>query len=115
MAEQKSQVIAAGKKGGKGPSNRDAEDSVMDQESREGNDSGPSRKSDKATDATRTAGYFSVYKRGQGYWTRMATAGAAALIAVLTAQFLYTQVYAWLTTARDVETPVGSGVMIHQL
>ena len=37
------------------------------------------------------AGYFTVYKKGQGYWTRMGTAGGAALFCVLTANFAYEQ------------------------
>jgi preprotein translocase subunit SecE len=37
------------------------------------------------------AGYFSIYKKGQGYWTRMGTVGAAALIGVLTGDFLWDQ------------------------
>ena len=41
-------------------------------------------------------GFFHVYKPGQGYWTRMGTAGAAALIAALTAYFLYHQLPVWL-------------------
>ena len=28
-------------------------------------------------------GFFTIYKKGQGYWTRMGTAGAAALIGAL--------------------------------
>jgi preprotein translocase SecE subunit len=47
----------------------------------------------------RGGGFFTIYKRGQGYWTRMGTALAAALIAVLTANFVYTQMraipYTW--------------------
>jgi preprotein translocase subunit SecE len=30
-----------------------------------------------------SGGFFSIYKKGQGYWTRMGTAGAAALIVAL--------------------------------
>ena len=41
-------------------------------------------------------GFFHVYKPGQGYWTRMCTAGAAALLAALTAHFLYQYMYIWL-------------------
>ena len=40
----------------------------------------------------RGGGFFTIHKRGQGYWTRMGTAGAAALLGVLTAYNLY----AWL-------------------
>jgi preprotein translocase SecE subunit len=34
-------------------------------------------------------GFFTIYKRGQGYWTRMGTAIGAALIAFLFAEFVY--------------------------
>jgi len=47
----------------------------------------------------RGPGFFHVYKPGQGYWTRMGTAGAAALVAALTAQFLYNQLPIWLRNA----------------
>jgi preprotein translocase subunit SecE len=36
-------------------------------------------------------GFFNIYKKGQGYWTRMGTAIAAALLAGLTASFVYGQ------------------------
>jgi len=41
-------------------------------------------------------GFFHLYKKGQGYWTRMGTAAAAALIGALTAQFLYHHLPVWL-------------------
>jgi len=36
-------------------------------------------------------GLFTIYKRGQGYWTRMGTVFGAALIAALSCQFLYSE------------------------
>lgn len=36
-------------------------------------------------------GFFTIYKHGQGYWTRMCTAGGAVLVAGLTAQFVYSR------------------------
>ncbi len=36
-------------------------------------------------------GFFTIYKKGQGYWTRIGTVGGAALIAILTAQFIYSR------------------------
>jgi preprotein translocase SecE subunit len=47
------------------------------------------------------AGFFTIYKRGQGYWTRMGTALGAALIAFLFAEFTWgrlkvaVSVYRW--------------------
>ena len=35
------------------------------------------------------ATFFTIYKRGQGYWTRMCTAGAGLVIIGLTDNFLY--------------------------
>jgi preprotein translocase SecE subunit len=36
-------------------------------------------------------GYFHIYKKGQGYWTRMGTVAGVALIGILTANFLYSE------------------------
>src|SRR4051812_43154232 len=53
-------------------------------------------------DAARAdGGFFHVYKSGQGYWTRMATAGAAALILAMTAYFLWQQLPAWVSYFAD--------------
>jgi preprotein translocase subunit SecE len=35
--------------------------------------------------------FFTVYKKGQGYWTRMGTAGAAVLLIVVMAHFIWTE------------------------
>jgi preprotein translocase subunit SecE len=42
-------------------------------------------------------GFFSVYKSGQGYWTRLGTVGAAALLIVFTIYFLWQTVPEWIT------------------
>ena len=36
-------------------------------------------------------GYFHIYKKGQGYWTRMGTVAARRLLGLLTGDFFYTQ------------------------
>ena len=36
-------------------------------------------------------GFFSIYKPGQGYWTRLGTVIAVALLITLVARFIYTQ------------------------
>jgi len=41
-------------------------------------------------------GFFHIYKSGQGYWTRVGTAAAAALLVLLCLQFLYTHLNVWL-------------------
>jgi len=42
-------------------------------------------------EAPASAGFFTIYKKGQGYWTRICTAGGAAVLIIVTAHFLYTQ------------------------
>jgi preprotein translocase SecE subunit len=37
----------------------------------------------------RSKGYFAIYKKGQGYWTRMGTVAGAILIGLLTENFLW--------------------------
>jgi preprotein translocase subunit SecE len=51
---------------------------------------------DKAERAARKTGFFTIYKSGQGYWTRMGTVGGAALLAMLTANFIFQQLRVWL-------------------
>lgn len=46
------------------------------------------------TKSGRKGGFFTIYKKGQGYWTRMGTAIAAILIAFLFAQFVFGQMRA---------------------
>src|SRR3989442_1404585 len=41
-------------------------------------------------------GFFHIYKKGQGYWTRMGTALGATLIGGLLANFLYQWLPVWL-------------------
>src|SRR5947209_5517708 len=50
----------------------------------------------RAADKAERGGFFHIYKRGQGYWTRMGTVAAAALLAALTLQFLYVHLRVWL-------------------
>ena len=48
-----------------------------------------------ATMSAAKPGYFRIYKKGQGYWTRMGTVAAIALIGLWTASFLYDQFDSW--------------------
>ena len=41
--------------------------------------------------SSKSSGFFSVYKRGQGYWTRMGTAIGGLLLIVVTAMFVHEQ------------------------
>src|SRR5207249_4050604 len=40
-------------------------------------------------------GFFTIYKSGQGYWTRLGTALGAALILAFTAYFVWEQLSVW--------------------
>jgi preprotein translocase SecE subunit len=44
-------------------------------------------------------GFFTLYKPGHGYWTRMGTAIGAGLIGLLTAHFIYSHLPVWLPEA----------------
>ena len=58
-------------------------------------------------------GFFHIYKKGQGKWTRLCTAGAAALIGGLTANFLYHQLPVWIDSAgASPETAKSASVYI---
>ena len=43
------------------------------------------------------AGFFTIYKKGQGKWTRLGTVGGAALLGLLTSHFLYDQLKTFAT------------------
>ena len=43
-------------------------------------------------------GYFHIYKKGQGYWTRMGTVAAAGLLGVFTGSFICNQSERWFQT-----------------
>lgn len=49
----------------------------------------------KPTAAYERTGFFSVYKPGQGYWTRLGTAFGGALVLGLLLHFLYTHLPPW--------------------
>ena len=57
-------------------------------------------------------GFFHIYKKGQGYWTRMGTAAGAALIGALTANFLYHQLPVWIGAA-GVELAKAKSISIY--
>jgi len=52
-------------------------------------------------------GFFHLYKPGQGYWTRMSTAGAAILILALVARFLYQNI----RVHTDASVGLASGIV----
>jgi preprotein translocase subunit SecE len=63
----------------------DAKDSMSDAEVPERNFEPP-----KAVSVD-TGGYLHIYKKGQGYWTRMGTVAGAGLLGLLMGSFLYTE------------------------
>lgn len=60
---------------------KDAESKVVDYQS-------------TTTRSGRKGGFFTIYKKGQGYWTRMGTALGAGVLAFLFAQFVFNQMRA---------------------
>lgn len=79
-----------------GPSAKDLEPKPA----RGGGGGGGARTRDAAGD-----GFFSIHKKGQGYWTRMGTALSAGLIIALATWFFYQQLPVWLTPLFTPESP----------
>jgi preprotein translocase subunit SecE len=48
-------------------------------------------------------GFFTVYKKGQGYWTRICTAIASAFFVVVTANFVWQELRPWIIPALTPE------------
>jgi preprotein translocase SecE subunit len=46
------------------------------------------------------SGFFSVFKYGQGYWTRLGTAIGATVVLLFIGQFIYSQLPAWFAAPR---------------
>jgi preprotein translocase SecE subunit len=53
----------------------------------------------KVESSSTGGGFFSIYKKGQGYWTRLCTAGGAVLFIVFLISFLYQQLPPWIRPA----------------
>lgn len=47
------------------------------------------------------AGFFTIYKSGQGYWTRMGTAATAAVLAIFACFFLAEHLPTWVPLGAD--------------
>ena len=64
----------------------------------------------KARIDDRQGGFFSPYKPGQGFWTRLGTGLGAALIILFTVYFLYSRLPTWVRSTEvrtvDAETAV---------
>ena len=57
-------------------------------------------------------GYFTIYKRGQGYWTRMGTVFGVLLIAAFTAFNIYQYVPTFVTTSHERGVKIGAVLAI---
>jgi len=76
-----------------------ADDAPEEREEREQKESSVPYRSPSAREPARDqAGFFHIYKSGQGYWTRMGTVGGAALIVLLVGNFFYTYLPTWSDT-----------------
>jgi preprotein translocase subunit SecE len=53
-------------------------------------------------------GFFTIYKHGQGYWTRLCTALAAAAILLMTTNFLWQNIPPYLHSALTPNNPTGA-------
>jgi preprotein translocase SecE subunit len=67
--------------------------------------------------AAAKAGFFTIYKKGQGYWTRMGTAIGAALLCILVTWQIYRYIPAFMnmndaTRARNVALGVAAGFAV---
>jgi len=60
-------------------------------------------------------GFFTVYKRGQGYWTRMGTAIGGLLLIVVTAMFVHEQTATRLSGAFYTPQTIPIGATVEQI
>jgi preprotein translocase SecE subunit len=61
-----------------------------------GADEPDDRKPPQRSEKVEGGGFFTIYKKGQGYWTRICTAGAAMLFLVFLSTFLYRYLPIWI-------------------
>jgi preprotein translocase SecE subunit len=57
-----------------------------------GADEPESNRPRERTEKVESGGFFTIYKKGQGYWTRVCTAAGAGLLLLLTLSFLWKQI-----------------------
>jgi hypothetical protein len=79
---------------------RDRNDDPTPADRRDGDSAGPERDEVRSLENAkqtepRTGGFFSIYKKGQGYWTRMGTLLGVTLVLFMLAYTLYAQVPAF--------------------
>src|SRR5687767_2911412 len=71
-----------------------------DKPAKSGKESGKGGGESRALDYDRTArprGYFTIYKKGQGYWTRMGTVIGAGILGAMLAYTLYDRIQLFFT------------------
>lgn len=95
-------VVTKGNEGKK-PMADDDED--LDDESRE-------KRVAPAGPVSTGGGWFSIYKPGQGYWTRMGTVAGAALVVLGLAQFIYREILGLTNLHNDVKAGIVAGFLL---
>jgi preprotein translocase SecE subunit len=73
----------------------------------EGGGNRPERRADAEK---RGPGFFTIHKKGQGYWTRMGTAAGAFAIDLLVSNFIYSQLRAYLSVSRTTALSIATAV-----
>ncbi len=98
-------VATKGNDGSESLSNRDKAEIVRDSDEIERPRRGgsPPRGTTSSASSPAKVGFLRIYKPGQGYWTRMGTAGGVGLILVAVVAFLYEQMATWDWLKRPAE------------
>jgi len=67
--------------------------------------------------AARSAGghFYTIYKSGQGYWTRMCTAGGILMVSAFTSQFTFGQILVPWPLPRGISFGVSLGIFLVML
>jgi preprotein translocase subunit SecE len=73
-----------------------------------GADEPDDRRPPQRTEAVQRSGFFTIYKKGQGYWTRICTAGGAVLFLVFLMSFLYRYLPIWIRPFIVPDNAVGA-------
>jgi preprotein translocase SecE subunit len=79
------------------------QENIVTTEAEEPADEKPRARAEKPT--SQSGGFFTIYKHGQGYWTRLCTSLAAAVILVLTVNFIWQNVPPYLRPALTPANP----------
>jgi preprotein translocase subunit SecE len=74
-------------------------------------DEKPSRQPPPARSAPSQQGFFTIYKKGQGKWTRLGTVFAAAFLGILTAYFLATDYLLLAVSNSNIRYSITAGFL----